>query len=98
MKAQGFMKYVTLPFFKVDPAFLGMSEPVSVAAARYVEVAESDSGISGEFFASAPKKMTGTIEPMYHDHFKNEVHQEAAWNATVKVAGVGFPTNQAQTE
>ena len=86
--ARGFMKYVLVPFFKHAPSFLGMSHSVADGAARYLEVAEYDNDVTGRFFASAPKKVTGPIEPMEHEHFADDANQEAAWNATVKVAGI----------
>jgi len=44
--------------------------------------------VSGQFFASAPKKFTGPIEAMYHPHLRDRARQEAAWQAVVKVSGV----------
>ena len=46
--------------------------------------------VSGQFFASAPKKLTGPIEAMRHPHFHDRANQEAAWQAVVKVSGVDF--------
>jgi len=84
--ANFFMKHVMMPMFKHAPKRFGMSAPVSVAAARYLEVQALD-GVTGEFFASAPKKMTGPIETMRSPHLLNEIDQRAAWEATVKVSG-----------
>lgn len=90
--AEGFMKYVLLPMFKMAPKSLGMSAPVSVGANRYLEVAEYDDDATGLFFASAPKKMIGPIEAMQQDHILNEDDQRAAWVAVVQVAGgVDYP-------
>jgi hypothetical protein len=44
--------------------------------------------VSGQFFASAPKKVTGPMEAMHHPHFLDRANQEAAWQAIVKVSGV----------
>jgi len=82
-----FMRTVLLPMFKHAPARLGMAAPVSVAAARYLEAADFGEDVTGQFFASAPKKMTGPLHRMEHPHFHDRTSQEAAWNATVKVAG-----------
>jgi NAD(P)-dependent dehydrogenase (short-subunit alcohol dehydrogenase family) len=90
--AGGIMKYVMLPMFKHAPKALGMSAPVSVAAHRYIEVAGYDDDATGRFYASAPKKMIGPIEPMQQPHILDEVSQKAAWSAVVKVAGgVDYP-------
>jgi NAD(P)-dependent dehydrogenase (short-subunit alcohol dehydrogenase family) len=90
--AEGFLKYVMLPAFKYAPKRLGMGAPVSVAASRYIEVAGYDDAPSGQFYASAPKKMTGAIEPMHQAHILDDESQVAAWSAVVKVAGgVDYP-------
>ena len=46
--------------------------------------------VSGQFFASPPKKFTGPIEAMRHPHFHDRASQEAAWQAVVKVSGSDF--------
>lgn len=90
--ANFFMKHLMIPVFKHAPKRLGMAAPVPVAAARYIEVATSEDRVTGKFFASAPKKMTGPIEVMHMPHFGDTESQEAAWAATVKVAGgIGYP-------
>ena len=87
-----FMKYVMMPAFKHAPKRFGMGAHVSAGAGRYIEVAGYDDDVSGEFFASAPKKMTGPIEAMQMPHFHDEASQQAAWTAVVKVAGgVDYP-------
>lgn len=58
----------------------------------YLQAADFGPEVSGEFFASAPKKMIGPIEVMKHEHFHDQTNQEAAWQAVVKVAGgVDYP-------
>ncbi len=86
-----FMKKIMMPMFKHAPKRFGMSAPVSEAAARYIEVTTYD-GVTGEFFASAPKKMTGPIEAMQMPHLRDEASQKASWDAVVKVAGgIDYP-------
>jgi NAD(P)-dependent dehydrogenase (short-subunit alcohol dehydrogenase family) len=92
--ASFFMKTFLLPVFKYAPKSMGMSAPVSEGAARYLEVASYSDDVTGRFYASAPKKMTGPIEVMDYPHFHDEDSQKAAWNAVVKVAGgVDYPVN-----
>jgi len=75
--------------FKVVP---GMSAPVPVAASRYIEVSEYPDDVSGEFFASAPKKMTGDLHRMDHPHVSDRASQEATWKAIVAVSGdIDYP-------
>lgn len=91
--ANFFMKRVMMPVFNHAPARLGLSSSVSVAAHRYLEV-ESYEGVTGEFFASAPKKMTGPIEAMKMPHIHDEASQTAVWSALVAVSGgVDYPVS-----
>ena len=92
--ATGVLKYVMMPMFKYAPKSLGMSASVPDAAYRYLEVEGYGDDVSGQFFASAPKKMIGPIEAMQQPHIHDERAQEAAWSAVVKVAGgVDYPVN-----
>ena len=81
------MRWLLLPLVKLIP---GMSQTPETAALRYLQAAEFGTDVSGQFFASAPKKLTGPIEAMRHPHFHDRANQEAAWQAVVKVSGVDF--------
>ncbi len=84
-----YMRALMLPLFKLIP---GMSHAVADGAARYLEVADYDRNITGKFFASKPKKMTGPIEEMRMDHVDNHAAQTALWNVTSRLAGgVSYP-------
>jgi hypothetical protein len=61
---------------------------LTVAAHRYLQASEFGTDVSGQFFASAPKKFTGPIEAMRHPHFYDRASQEAAWQAVASVSGV----------
>jgi len=81
------MKWLMIPIVKLIP---GMSQTPETAARRYLQASEFGTDVSGQFFASAPKKLTGPIEAMRHPHFHDRANQEAAWQAVVKVSGVGL--------
>jgi len=81
------VKWLFIPLVKLIP---GMSQTPETAARRYLQAAEFGTDVSGQFFASAPKKLTGPIEAMRHPHFHDRANQEAAWQAVVKVSGVDF--------
>jgi len=81
------VKWLFIPLVKLIP---GMSQTPETAALRYLQAAEFGTDVSGQFFASAPKKLTGPIEAMRHPHFHDRANQEAAWQAVVKVSGVDF--------
>jgi NAD(P)-dependent dehydrogenase (short-subunit alcohol dehydrogenase family) len=88
LRNQGFfMRRVMTPLVKKMPARMGLTAPTSVAAGRYLEAADFDEQVTGQFFASAPKKMTGSLHRMVQPHVLDFDSQEAAWNATVHVAG-----------
>jgi hypothetical protein len=82
------IKWLMLPLVKLIP---GMSQTPETAARRYIQASAFGTDVSGQFFASAPKKITGPIEAMRHPHFLDRASQEAAWQAVVKVSGVDFP-------
>jgi NAD(P)-dependent dehydrogenase (short-subunit alcohol dehydrogenase family) len=84
-----FLKYVMIPVMKIVP---GMSHSVADGAGRYLEVESYDDAVSGKFFASKPKKMTGSLVEIRMDHFENRAAQEALWATTTKLAGgVDYP-------
>jgi len=88
-----FMRYIMMPAFKHAPKRFGMSASVSTAAGRYLQVISDDTGVSGQFYASAPKKMTGPIEVVDLEHISDAESQQAAWSAVVEVAGVDYPVS-----
>jgi NAD(P)-dependent dehydrogenase (short-subunit alcohol dehydrogenase family) len=81
------LKWLMIPLVKLIP---GMSQTPETAARRYLQASEFGTDVSGQFFASAPKKLTGPIEAMRHPHLHDRASQEAAWQAVVKVSGVDF--------
>jgi NAD(P)-dependent dehydrogenase (short-subunit alcohol dehydrogenase family) len=83
--APAILKYLFIPIVKLIP---GMTQTPEAAARRYLQASEFGTDLSGQFFASAPKKLTGPIEAMRHPHLHDRTNQEAAWQAVVKVSGV----------
>ena len=79
------LKWLMIPLVKLIP---GMTQTPETAARRYLQASEFGTDVSGHFFASAPKKLTGPIEAMRHPHLHDRANQEAAWQAVVKVSGV----------
>ena len=78
-------KWLLIPVTKLIP---GMSHTPETAAHRYLQASEFGTDVSGQFFASPPKKFTGPMEAMRHPHFHDRASQEAAWQAVVRVSGV----------
>ncbi|MBV8236358.1 MAG: SDR family NAD(P)-dependent oxidoreductase [Acidimicrobiia bacterium] len=81
------LKWLFIPIVKLIP---GMTQTPETAARRYLQASELGTDVSGQFFASAPKKLTGPMEAMRHPHFHDRENQEAAWQAVVNVSGVDF--------
>ena len=81
----GCVKCCMIPLVKRIP---GMSQTPETAARRYIQASAFGTEVSGQFFASAPKKLTGPIEAMRHPHLHDRTNQEAAWQAIVNVSGV----------
>ena len=84
-------KWLLIPATKLIP---GMSHTPETAARRYLQASEFGTDVSGQFFASAPKKLTGPIEAMRHPHVHDRANQEAAWQAVVSVSGVDLSLTQ----
>lgn len=82
-----YMRYIMVPVFKLVP---GMSHSVSDGAGRYLEAADFGPEVTGKFFASKPKKMTGAITEIQMDHFDNPAAQQALWNVTSQVTGAEY--------
>lgn len=82
------LKWLMVPLVKLIP---GMSHSPETAVRRYLQAATFGTDVSGQFFASAPRQLTGPIEPMRQPHFHDRANQEAAWQAVVEVSGVDLP-------
>ena len=79
------LKWLMVPLMKLIP---GMSHSPETAAHRYLQASAFGTDVSGQFFASAPKKFTGPMEAMRQPHFHDRASQDAAWQAIVEVSGV----------
>ena len=85
-----YMRHLMMPIFKLIP---GMSHSVADGAARYLEVAQMGDSVSGKFFASKPKKMTGPLAEIRLEHIDHDESRKALWAVTSRVAGgVGYPS------
>ncbi|MBH0131299.1 SDR family NAD(P)-dependent oxidoreductase [Salinibacterium sp. NK8237] len=71
------MRKVLMPLMKLIP---GVSHGIPVAAARYLSAIEMSDDVTGTFFASPPKKMTGPLTASTQGHFTNPAGQRALWN------------------
>jgi NAD(P)-dependent dehydrogenase (short-subunit alcohol dehydrogenase family) len=84
--ANFFMRHVMMPVMRHAPKRLGMAAPVSVAAERYIDAMKFGPTVTGSFYASAPKKMTGPLHRVVAAHVQDVKSRDAAWNAVQTVA------------
>jgi NAD(P)-dependent dehydrogenase (short-subunit alcohol dehydrogenase family) len=82
------MKWLMVPMMKLLP---GMAQTTDAAARRYLQAAHFGTDVSGQFFASAPRKVSGPIQAMRHEHFHDRASQDAAWQAIAAVSGLDAP-------
>lgn len=78
-----YMRYLMLPVFRLVP---GMSHSVEDGAGRYLEVAGYDDEVTGKFFASPPKKMTGRLVEQRFDLLDDGAAQRALMNVATRAA------------
>jgi hypothetical protein len=81
------LRYLFIPLVNLIP---GMNQTPEMAARRYLQASEFGTDVSGQFFASAQGKFSGPIEAQHQPHLHDLASQEAAWQAIVKVSGVGL--------
>jgi len=84
-------KWLLIPLTKL---INGMSHTPELAGRRYLQASELGTDVSGQFFASPPKKFTGPIQAMRHRHLHDRASQEAAWQAVVKVSGADLSQSE----
>lgn len=85
------LKYLLIPIVNLIP---GMNQTPETAAGRYIQASKFASDLSGQFFASAPGKVSGPMEVQLQPHLHDRANQEAAWQAVVQVSGVALSSVQ----
>ncbi len=84
-----YMRKLMVPLFKLVP---GMSHSVADGAGRYLKAVSFGDDVTGKFFASPPKKMTGSLVEIELDHIDNTSGRQALWNVTTRAGGdIGYP-------
>lgn len=86
-----FMRKIMLPLMKRAPKRLGLAGTLPQAADRYLKALTFSHDLTGQFFASEPRRMTGPMGPVEQPVFNDAELQEAIWTATAHAAGVDFP-------
>ena len=79
-------------FTKVMPLlgpYLGMDQPVNVAAKRYVDVLLAPGGQfkSGHAYMSKPKKMVGPMVEQTYPHMRDQERRKTAWRVLEELTG-----------
>ena len=81
------LKYLMIPIVNLIP---GMNQTPETAARRYLQASEFGTDVSGQFFASAQGKFSGSMEVQLQPHLLDGGNQEAAWQAVANVSGVNL--------
>jgi hypothetical protein len=87
-------RVLTAAGIKATQAPLIGHHQLTVAAHRYLQASAFGTDVSGQFFASAPKKFTGPIEAMRYPHLHDRANQEAAWQESSRSLASTSPTSR----
>jgi NAD(P)-dependent dehydrogenase (short-subunit alcohol dehydrogenase family) len=94
----GFKRFLFTKLMPTIGPAIGMSQHVSVGAKRYIDVLHGvgEDYVNGKTYTSKPKKLTGPLYEMTHDHLLDVERQEIAWNVLGELTGtVNHPASQA---
>jgi NAD(P)-dependent dehydrogenase (short-subunit alcohol dehydrogenase family) len=94
----GFKRFLFTKFMPTVGRAIGMDQPVSVGAKRYVDVLHGVGRdyVNGKTYTSKPKKLVGALHEMTHDHLLDIERQEVAWTVLGELTGtVNHPASQA---
>ena len=94
----GFKRFLFTKFMPTVGRAIGMDQHVSVGAKRYVDVLHGVGRdyVNGKTYTSKPKKLTGPLHEMTHDHLLDIERQEVAWTVLGELTGtVNHPASQA---
>lgn len=85
---KGFKRFLFTKLMPLMGPVMGMDQPVSKGAGRYIQVLHDRSGHfkSGRTYTSAPKKMVGPLHEVTYPHLSDQVHQDAAWGVLAELA------------
>lgn len=91
--AGAMMRMVMIPILKALGPLMGMAGTTAEGARRYLDAADFADDETGHFYATKRRKKL--VGPMgiqtWPDYFGDDPSQEAAFDAIVKLTGVGFP-------
>ena len=95
----GFKKFL---FTKVMPLVgpaIGMDQPVSLGAKRYLDALHGVGReyVNGKTYASAAKKLVGPLHEMQHPHLLDVERQEVAWSVLEELTGLVEPRGALQS-
>jgi NAD(P)-dependent dehydrogenase (short-subunit alcohol dehydrogenase family) len=89
----GFKRFLFTKIMPLLGPLMGMDQPVSKGAKRYVDVLQSEGGpyVSGRMYASAPKKLIGPLHEVSMAHLLDHTRADAAWGVINQLAGTTPP-------
>ena len=87
----GIRRFLFTKLMPLIGAPLGMDQPVSEGAKRYLDVLHAHDGEyeNGKSYMSKPGRVVGPIEEMRQPHLLDVERQNAAWDVICELTGVG---------
>jgi NAD(P)-dependent dehydrogenase (short-subunit alcohol dehydrogenase family) len=85
----GFKKFMFTKIMPTIAPFIGMHQPASQAAKRYIDVLHGVGGPykNGKTYTSKPKKLVGPIAEVQYAHLNDETRAEAAFQVLGNLTG-----------
>jgi NAD(P)-dependent dehydrogenase (short-subunit alcohol dehydrogenase family) len=85
---KGFKRFLFTKVMPLVGPLMGVDQPVSKGAGRYVEVLHGNGAFTnGATYTSRPGKLIGPMQKMTHAHLLDDVRQETAWGVLKELTG-----------
>ncbi|MEM7131589.1 MAG: SDR family NAD(P)-dependent oxidoreductase [Chloroflexota bacterium] len=87
---KGFMKFMMSTLMPLIGSVMGMNQPTSAGAKRYLDVLHNvgQEFVSGKTYMSPPKTPIGPLTEVVYPHVVDEERQEIAWAVLTELTGV----------
>ncbi len=91
----GFTKFMMTTIMPLIGSFMGMNQPTSAGAKRYLDVLHNvgQEFVNGKTYTSPPKTALGPLTEVVYPHVCDMERQEVAWKVLSELTGVGESTS-----
>ncbi len=76
---RGFKGFMFTKIMPLIGRYMGMDQPVELAAKRYIDVLHGAEFVSGRTYTSKPKKLVGPLFEVNNEHLLDPMRQNTAW-------------------